>query len=63
MKKVISKLYNGWDITKGDYEISDDSTQTYRNALIKKKKYKKFFSVILYFTVLIIVTILFLAPL
>lgn len=63
MKKTTNKFYNGWDITKGDYEISDDSTQTYQNTVIKKKKYKKLFSVILYFVILIAVTILLLAPL
>ncbi|GAB4129404.1 MAG: hypothetical protein Fur0015_03310 [Ignavibacteriales bacterium] len=63
MKEDPNKIYNGWDITKGDYVISDDSTQTYQNAIIKKKKYKKFFSVILYFTLLIVITILILAPL
>jgi hypothetical protein len=63
MKKLTKNFYNGWDITKGDYKISDDSTQTYQNTIIKKKKYKKFFHVVLYFVIVIAVTILILAPL
>jgi len=63
MEKSTKKYYNGWDITKGDYEISDDSTQTYQNSIIKKQKYKKFFQIALYFVIVITVTILILVPL
>lgn len=63
MDKTTKSYYNGWDITKGDYEISDDSTETYRNSVIKKKRLKKVFSIIAYFVILILVTLIFVAPL
>lgn len=63
MDKNTKSNYNGWDITKGDYEISDDSTETYRNSVIKKKRFKKALSIIAYFVFLILVTLMFLAPL
>ena len=63
MKKIAKTFYNGWDITKGDYEISEDSTETYRAQAVRKKRLKKVFSIILYFVILILVTIVFVAPL
>jgi len=63
MNKMKNNQYNGWDISKGDYEISDDSTETYRTHVIRKKRFKKAFSIVLYFIVLIIVTIILVAPL
>lgn len=63
MKKTAQTLYNGWDITKGDYEISEDSTETYRTHSVRKKRLKKVFSIILYFVILILVTIVFVTQL